>query len=120
MVGIDILEVERIDESDAFLKKIANEKEIEYVKKSSCESLVHQRIAALFCVKEAVMKALGLGADSKVRFKDIELCHQPSGKPYVVLNGVAKKKMESEFAGKKIEVSLSHTKAYATAIAVII
>ncbi len=120
MVGIDIIEVERIDKSEAFLKKIANEKEIEYAKKSSCESLRHQRTAALFCVKEAVMKALNLGANSKVSFKDIELAHQPSGKPTVILHGVAKEKFDAAFKGKKIEVSLSHTPNYATAIAVII
>lgn len=119
MVGIDIIEIERIDKSDAFLERIANPKEIEYVKKSACESLQHQRTGALFCVKEAVMKALELGANSKVRFKDIELAHEESGKPIVILHGVALEKFEKSFSGKKIEVSLSHTPTMATAIAVI-
>ena len=119
MVGIDIIEVSRVDCSDAFLKKIASEKEIEYIKKSASESLRQQRAAALFCVKEAVVKALGLGEKSKVSFKDIELFHFPSGKPYVKLYGVACEILEKEFAGKTIDVSLSHIKDYATAIAVI-
>ena len=29
MVGIDIIDIERVDKSDEFLQKIANEKEIE-------------------------------------------------------------------------------------------
>ncbi|MBQ8792812.1 MAG: 4'-phosphopantetheinyl transferase superfamily protein, partial [Clostridia bacterium] len=71
MVGIDIIEVERVDTSDAFLNRIAHESEISYINKSSCNGLRHQRIAALFCVKEAVMKALEMGAKSGVVFKDI-------------------------------------------------
>lgn len=119
MVGIDIIEVERVDTSDAFLNRIAHESEIEYINKSKCKSLRHQRIASLFCVKEAVMKALEMGANSGVVFKDIELTHNEFGKPEVILHGRAKEKIESVFAGKKIEVSLSHTSSIATAIAII-
>ena len=46
MVGIDIIDIERVDGSDEFLNKIANEKEIEYVKKSFCDSLRLQRAGA--------------------------------------------------------------------------
>ena len=42
MVGIDIIDIERVDKSQEFLQKIANESEIEYVSKSFCESLRHQ------------------------------------------------------------------------------
>lgn len=120
MVGIDILETERVDLSDAFLNKIAHQDEIDYIKNSSCESLRRQRLTALFCVKEAVMKALEMGQNSGVVFKDILLKHKDSGKPYVELYGKALEKYNSSFAGKKIEVSISHTEKYATAIAVLI
>lgn len=120
MVGIDIIDIERVDTSDEFLEKIANESEIEYVKKSFCESLRHQRTGALFCVKEAVMKALEMGKGSGVVFKDIELSHEESGKPVVILHGKAKEKFESDFAGKKIEISLSHTPLNAIAMAIIL
>lgn len=120
MVGIDILDLERLDFSDKFMAKIACEDEIEYIKKSPCESLQKQRLGALFCVKEAVMKALEMGKDSKVSFHDIKLCHNDSGKPFVQLFGVAKEWFEGDFFGKNIEVSLSHTPNYATAIAIIL
>ena len=120
MVGIDIVEVERVDTSKKFLTRIAHESEIAYINKSSCDSLRHQRIAALFCVKEAVMKALEMGAKSGVVFKDIELSHEENGKPVVILHGKALEKFQNDFAGKQIEVSLSHTQAYATAIAILI
>lgn len=119
MVGIDIIEVERVDTSEAFVKRIAHQKEIDYINKSGCENLRHQRIAALFCVKEAVMKALEMGKNSGVVFKDIELTHNEFGKPEIILHGKAKEKYENVFAGKKIEVSLSHTPTMATAIAIL-
>lgn len=119
MVGIDIIDIERVDKSDEFLNRIANDNEIEYVKKSFCESLRHQRTGALFCVKEAVMKALEMGKNSGVVFKDIELSHEESGKPIVILHGKALEKYNNFFKGKNIEISLSHTPEYATAIAII-
>ena len=119
MVGIDLIEIERVDDGDAFVEKIANPKEIEYINKSTSKSLRHQRIAAAFCVKEAVMKALEMGTGSGVVFKDIELSHQPNGKPIVVLHGKALDKYNKCFSGQKIEISLSHTSNYATAIAIL-
>lgn len=120
MIGIDIIEVARVDTSKAFIERIAHESEIEYINKSPCESLRHQRLSALFCVKEAVMKALEMGKNSGVVFKDIELCHNEYGKPYVKLQGKAKEKYQTFFSDKKLEVSLSHTPAYATAIAMLL
>ncbi len=119
MVGIDILDLERLDTSDSFMKKIAFDEEIEYVLKSPCDSLVRQRLGALFCVKEAVMKALEMGKDSGVSFKDIKLCHKENGKPFIELFGKAREKFDAFFYGKTIEVSISHSPLYATAIAVI-
>ncbi len=119
MVGIDIIELDRVDTSECFLSKIAYEDEIAYIKKTMCEQVQHERIASLFCVKEAVMKALGLGKKSGVVFKDIKLCHEESGKPYVELFGRAKEEYDLNFAGKSINVSISHSKTIATAICLI-
>lgn len=119
MVGIDLIENERIDKSDKFLQRIAHQTEIDYINKTNSENLRVQKIGALFCVKEAVMKALGLGKGSGVVFKDIELFHEESGKPKVVLHGKAKEKFEKDYVGKNIEVSISHTKNYSTAICII-
>ena len=119
MIGIDLTEVARLDKSRAFIDKIASKEEQDYINKALCESLRLQRLAALWSVKEAVMKALGLGKSSGVSFKDITLCHHESGQPYVVLSGVAIEKLNQDFAGKTVYVSLSHTESYATAVAMI-
>ena len=65
------------------------------------------------------MKALEMGKGSGVVFKDIELSHEESGKPIVILHGKALEKYNESFSGKKIEVSLSHTPQSAIAIAII-
>lgn len=120
MIGIDIDEVERFKEDDVFLNRIAFSQEIEHIKNAKCESLRQQRIASLWSVKEAVMKALGLGKNSGVSFKDIMLCHDESGKPYVELLGKAKSQFNLLYSSKKIEISLSHTPKIVVAVAVII
>ncbi len=117
MIGIDCLEIERVDDGDKFIEKIALKSEIDYVKKSS--AMRKQRTAALFCVKEAVMKALGMGEGSGVVFKDIELYHLSNGKPEVRLHGRAFEEFQDKFSNKKIEVSISHTKLMAMAVAII-
>ena len=119
MVGIDIIEVSRVEDNEKFLNKIAHQSEIDYINLTKNPSLRMQKIAALFSVKEAVMKALGLGKNSGVVFKDIILSHEESGRPIVSLQGKAKEKFEEEYSNKKIYVSLSHIEKVAVAIAII-
>ena len=119
MVGIDLIEVARIEFSESFMNRIANESEIEYIKKSKCESLQKQRLASLFCVKEAVVKALGTGVSKGVTFKEIILFHDENGKPFVELMGNSQQIFNDRFYGKHIHISISHTENYATAIAMI-
>lgn len=114
-----MMDIEELDKSEQFLEEIANENEINYIKKSFCESLRHQRTGALLCVKDATIKALGINKRNGVTYKDIELAHEPSGKPIVILHGKALEKYEKDFNNKKIEVSLSHTPTTAIAIAII-
>lgn len=116
MIGIDMTDIDQVDTSEQFLKELASDEEIKYIQKSFCESLRHQRIGALQCVKGAVNKALGIGRGENL---DIELSHDSSGKPFVILHGKALKKFEKDFQGKKLEVSISHTPKMAVAVAVI-
>ena len=116
MLGIDIIEVERIEknlQNPSFLQKILSKEEIEYVNQFK-DKISH--IAGFFCVKEAVMKAL---EDCKnIAFKDIEVLHNANGKPYVKLYGKALEVFEKQNC-KSIEISISQTKTVATAICII-
>jgi len=113
--GIDIIEISRVQNTlnkfgDRFLKRVYTEPEI---------TLYHGRVqdlAARFAAKEAVMKALGTGAKG-VGWKDIEILPNHRGKPLAYLHGRGKKRA-NELGIKDLEVSLSHSKELATAIAI--
>ena len=118
-IGTDIIEVSRIQkvmERDlGFREKIFSEGEIAY-----CERMKnkYQHYAARFSAKEAFMKALGTGWRDGIRFVEIEITHDPLGKPLLVLTGKAK-----ELAGKagmgEMHVTLSHVKEVASAMVVV-
>ncbi len=118
MVGIDIIDIARVTDDEKFLERIANENEIAYITQTNDKSLRRQRTAALFSMKESVMKALGVGLGG-LSFKDIELYHKPSGQPAVNLKGEAEKKLQMDFPNKQVYVSLSHIKDVAVTIAII-
>lgn len=117
-VGIDFIESEKVSLDEKFLNKICLADEKEYIFKNKCERGQRQRVAALWSVKEAVMKALGLGRESKVAFKDIQLCHEECGRPYVLLFGQAQKAFKTQNL-TEIEVSISHSDSGAVAICIV-
>ncbi len=114
-IGTDIIEIERIRRvierfGDRFLRRVYTEAELNIYGHRA------HSLAASFASKEAVMKALGTG-NRGVAWREIETLYHPSGKPRIRLNGRAKK--EAERLGiKEIDVSLSHSKEYATATAI--
>ena len=114
MIGTDIIEIERVAESaknESFYKGVFTDCERAYYDEHGKRAEI---LAGLFSAKEAVAKALGTGF-SGFRPCDIEIFHTPEGAPKVRLLGRAKEK----FPSAEVEVSISHCKAYATAVAVI-
>ena len=108
--GIDIMSTARIEKTierfgDRFFRRIYTEYEIEFTRRRNKGAL--QLYTSCWAVKEAAMKALGTGARRGVRFRDIEVRHERSGKPFLLLYGVA-----AEFAQRlevdNIAVSMSH------------
>ena len=72
------------------------------------------RLAARFAAKEAVMKALGIGLGA-CKFRDIEVRRHDSGRPELVLHGLAAERAAA--AGlHSWQVSLTHTAAVAAAM----
>jgi len=109
--GIDIVEIERISQAvtkwgDDFLKHVFTDQEIAYAKK---RPFPEQHLAARFAAKEAVLKAIG--ENSNIGWKDIEIINQSSGKPSCIFH--------NKNFNQKILVSISHTKKYAVASAII-
>lgn len=71
-------------------------------------------IAGLYAAKEAIGKATGKGfmGPGRLKWQDVELSHTADGAPEaVILNG--------PWAGRKIDVSISHDGGIATAMAVL-
>jgi len=98
-----------------FREKIFSEGEIAY-----CEGMKNkfQHYAARFSAKEAFMKALGTGWRDGIRFIEIEVEHDPLGKPLVRLSGKALEMAKNAGMGE-IHISLSHVKEIASAVVVV-
>ena len=94
-----------------FHKRIYTPAEIAY-----CEQFKNkaERYAARFAAKEAAFKALGTGWGQGVRWLDVEVTHQPSGKPVLVFAGRAQE-VASELGVTGAEVSISHADRYVIA-----
>ena len=115
-MGVDIAEVARIQAAiekrgAAFLKRIYTPGEIAY-----CERFKNkfERYAGRFAVKEAAMKALGTGWQHGVRWIDLEVVREKSGRPTLAIVGEAGK-IAARLGVKNIAVSITHTAEQALA-----
>jgi len=109
--GIDIIEISRIKEmmerDNRLRDRVFTGNEIRYCEKKRKK---YHHYAVRFAAKEAVWKALGRGG---VGLKNIEIRNDLNGKPEVYIRG---KRVYSP----RILVSLSHSRDYAVAQAVVI
>ena len=119
--GVDIVEISRIKQaakkwSDRFLKRIFTAKELEY---AHGKSIPFQHLAARFAAKEAVLKAIGDSTIHRIEWVNVEILNDEHGKPVVNLSGQAKK-IKQEKNISNIIISMSHTRTYAVANAIIL
>ena len=119
--GIDIIEISRIKKAcikwgDSFLKRIFTANEIDYSKQKTSS---YQHLAARFAAKEAVLKAFGSGWSNRTEWTEIEIWNEESGKPQVKLYKHLKQ-LKYEKQVDDIIISLSHTRIYAIASAILI
>jgi len=119
-VGIDIIEVGRIASSyekfgERFVNRILCPAEIEYC---LSHKIPGPFLAVRFAAKEAISKAFGTGIGAQLSWQDMEVGRKESGEPFVILhdNGA---KLLAERGGRIVRISLSHTKEYATAVAIL-
>ena len=119
-IGVDMVENARIQHSldrfgERFLHRIFTASEIEY-----CQSMKFpaRHFAARFAAKEAVSKAFSTGIGSAMGWKDIDVHRKPSGEPFVVLEGGAKK-LGEERGVTAVWITLSHTEHHAMAVIVL-
>jgi holo-[acyl-carrier protein] synthase len=113
--GIDIEEIGRLRRippqiRERFVARILTPSE------NRDAELNEQTIIGLFCVKEAVAKALGCGI-GQISWQEIEVVKTGSGQPQVHLSGQASM-IASKLGIRSWSISISHTREYAAAIAV--
>lgn len=120
-IGVDIVEISRIKNAitrwkDSFLRRIFTENEIKY---SKSKKFSYQHLAARFAAKEAVLKAIGDSSIQRIEWHEVEVLNDEFGKPMIYLSGEAKKIKDREKISD-ILISMSHTREYAVANAILI
>jgi holo-[acyl-carrier protein] synthase len=118
-LGVDITEVDRIAAAierhgRAFLNRIFTASEIAYCEKHRDRA---ERFAGRFAAKEAAMKALGTGWARGVRWVDIEVAREASGKPTLKLAG-ASRAIADGLGVKNIALTITHTGNMALALVI--
>ena len=118
-IGIDVVEIPRIavaieKHGESFLARIFTEAERAYC---AAHGVPDQHYAARFAAKEAVAKALGTGIGEHASWLDLEVGRTATGAPTVILHGAAAAYAERHGI-TSVQLSLTHTKAYAAANAI--
>lgn len=115
-LGVDIAEVDRMRAAierrgEPFVRRVFTLAESSY-----CEGHrnKYERYAGRFAAKEAAMKALGTGWRRGIRWQDFEVMREPSGRPTLVLRGVARE-IADRLGVKRISITITHTAQQALA-----
>lgn len=118
--GIDLAEVDRIRRAierhgHRFIDRIYTLNEIAYVESKANR---FERYAARFAAKEAGMKAIGTGWKRGVRWQDFEVANLPSGRPALILHGVAAA-VAAKLDVSNVALSITHTAEQAIALVIL-
>ena len=113
-IGLDLLDIERLERAlerrPRLAARLFSEQELEYAARHARPA---RHLAARFCAKEAVAKALGLTGWS---FRDVEVVATDAA-PELRLSGtVAARAAE---LGGELAISLTHTDDVAGAVAIV-
>ena len=109
-VGVDIEEISRFkDKSTAFCERIFTKNELEYCFKNS---FPERHLAARYCAKEAVVKALANLYFEVIPYSKIEILKNKNGSVYINI-------LIEELKKYKYSLSISHEKNKAIAFVVV-
>ena len=122
-IGTDLLDTRRIERTlkqynQRFIERVFTELEM----KKAIRRISPANVYAMnFAAKEACSKALGTGIRQGVFWKDLGVYNLPSGKPYMILTGGAKTRLNSLTpAGMTSQIDISLTDEYPMAHAMVI
>jgi holo-[acyl-carrier protein] synthase len=116
VIGLDLLEIERLeralDRRPQLAHRLFTDTERDYAARRARPG---QHLAARFCAKEAVSKALTMDV---MRWREIEIVNDADGVPEVRLYGHAAARAAK--LGVTVKVSLTHTQTGAGAVALLV
>jgi holo-[acyl-carrier protein] synthase len=114
MIGVDLIEIERIERAlerrPRLARRLFSEAELAF---AASRARPGQHLAARFAAKEAALKALGLGG---FRLHEVEVDGGGDSPPRIVLHGSAREAARRQ--GVELELSLSHSRELAVAAVV--
>ena len=117
-IGNDIVKISRIGRllkkyDNHFLSKVFDKDEIDIANGKKYKTI---HLSGKFAAKEASKKALSAAGFSRIYLKDIVILNRQDGSPYV-------RDLCGQVAAicklKNIQISISHTDEYATAVAIV-
>ena len=117
-MGVDAVGVARLErlvrDDERRQATLFTERELAYCRgKRRC----YEHMAARFAAKEAVLKAFGTGIAQRMRWTDVEVVNEASGRPRIQLDGAVATFAERHGL-RDLDVSLTHTEDLAFAHAV--
>lgn len=116
-IGTDLVELDRfrttLERTPGIKRRTFTDAEQRYADSKHDPT---ERYAVRWAAKEAVMKAMGVGLGA-VAMADIEVVRAESGAPSIVLHDTAAAKA-AELGISEWKITLTHTEAFAQAIAV--
>ncbi len=115
-IGVDLVKISRIQAiterwGPVFLNRIFTPAEQRYCLR---HRFPHRHLAARFAMKEAVLKALGIGIRFGVKWSEIETVNHPNGGPQVIMYGKVRK-LADERDVLTVYATITHDDDYAIA-----
>ena len=118
-IGCDLANINRFEKALAkfggrFVNRAFSEREkAELARRERLSPKEHACAAAKrFAAKEACTKALGTGFRDGIFMRDIEIVHQPSGKPELYLQNGARRRLEEICGGAAFKIHVTMTDDY--------
>ena len=126
-IGCDLANINRFEKALAkfggrFVNRAFSEREkAELARRERLSPKEHACAPAKrFAAKEACTKALGTGFRDGIFMRDIEIVHQPSGKPELYLQNGARRRLEENCGGVAFKIHVTMTDDYPWAQAFVI
>jgi holo-[acyl-carrier protein] synthase len=118
-IGTDIVDIARItaslNKSDGLAKRILTQSEYTEFESSNDKG---RYLAKKFASKEATVKAIGTGIGNGMGWQQIEISHDPLGKPILNAKGAFKEWCEQQCVSN-MHISIADEDAFATAFVVL-